>query len=100
MQCPTYFKTSDGGKTIIGYLTGCNEVKDGWGVAKKIASGAFRNCVDLISFVVPSVTEIESYAFSGCTGLRSVVTSFYTTHIGNNAFENCTNLTSIGISRT
>ena len=90
--------TSDNNKTITGYLEGCNQVIERW--ATKIASGAFRNCTSLTSVAAPYVSEVESYAFSGCICLRSLRISSHVIHIGNNAFENCTSLTSISISKS
>ena len=43
------------------------------------------------------VTSIDSYAFSGCTGLKSVVIGDSVTSISRGAFEGCVGLTSIVI---
>ena len=44
-----------------------------------------------------SVTSIDSYAFSGCTGLTSITISNSVTSIGERAFEGCTWLKSVTI---
>ena len=39
---------------------------------KEISEGAFRDCVDLTSIIIPdSVTTVGRYAFRGCTALKS-----------------------------
>src|SRR5574344_1290973 len=49
-------------------------------------------------FAIPnSVTSIGSYAFSGCTGLTSIIIPNSVTTIGDGAFQNCSSLTSITI---
>ena len=53
---------------------------------------------NLTSIDIPSsVTNIGSYAFSGCTNLTSITIPSSVTSIGNSAFQDCTNLTSITI---
>lgn len=50
----------------------------------------------LETYTVPaSVTTIEHGAFSGCSGLKSVILPSSVTSIKNLAFQGCTNLTSI-----
>ena len=44
-----------------------------------------------------SVTSIEAYAFSGCTGLTSISIPSSVTSIGGSAFYLCTGLTSVDI---
>ena len=58
-----------------------------------IESYAFSGCSGLTSVVIPnSVTSIESYAFTNCDGLTSVVIPNSVTSIGSSAFEGCNNL--------
>jgi len=48
------------------------------------------------TYTIPaSVTTIEYGAFSGCTGLNSIIIPVGVTSIKSYAFQNCTNLTSI-----
>lgn len=44
-----------------------------------------------------TITGIDSYAFTDCTGLESVTIPSSVTYIGSNAFNNCTGLQSIYI---
>lgn len=61
----------------------------------KIASKAFDNS-DIYEVVIPeSVTVIDTYAFSGCEKLRSVVFSGGVTEIKANAFSMCISLRTI-----
>ena len=47
-----------------------------------------------------SVTSIGSYAFSGCSGLTSVVIGNSVTSIGHSTFYNCSGLTSVVIGNS
>lgn len=81
-----YYDTSNDGQSIFGYANGCKQVTDRY--AKKIVSCAFRCCSSFTSIILPSLTEIESYAFCGCTILNSIRDLSSVNHIGRNAFEN------------
>ena len=50
------------------------------------------------SIIIPEgVTEIEDYAFSDCTSLKSIVIPESVTQIGDDVFSDCTSLKSINI---
>ena len=56
----------------------------------------FYNKTTLISLTIGnSVTSIEGYAFSGCSGLSEICIPNSVTSIGYSAFENCSGLTEI-----
>ena len=61
-----------------------------------IAGYAFSGCTGLTSVIIPkSVTTIGEQAFQGCTGLTSVSIPEGVTTIGMFAFQGCTGLTSV-----
>ena len=63
-----------------------------------IGKSAFSGCSGLTSIVIPnSVTSIEYEAFKHCTELTSVEIPNSVTSIGEYAFSGCTGLTSIEI---
>ena len=63
-----------------------------------INSYAFSGCSGLTSVTIPnSVTSIGSYAFQACSGLTSVTIPNNVTSIGSYAFYECSGLTSITI---
>ncbi len=67
--------------------------------AKKISSYAFYGCSGLKSVTIGnSVTSIGSYAFYECSGLKSVTIPNSVTSIGSYAFFYCTGLTSVNIT--
>ena len=62
---------------------------------------AFQNCYDLknITFAAKGkLSEIGSYAFCNCTGLKTVKLPNSVTTIYDRAFLNCTNLKSVTLS--
>ena len=64
----------------------------------EIERWAFDGCTGLTSVTIPEgVTEIGYRAFYGCTGLTSVTIPEGVTKIGESAFEGCTGLTSVTI---
>ena len=48
-----------------------------------------------VGIIPDSVTEIEDYAFEGCTGLTSIDIPDSVTEICSKAFKGCTGLTSM-----
>ena len=62
----------------------------------EIPSYAFSGCKGLTSVtILNSVTSVGDYAFSGCEGLTSVTIPDSVTSIGNEAFRGCSELTKI-----
>lgn len=62
----------------------------------EIAPGAFSGCTGVTSIVIPNtVTTIGKNAFNGCTGLTSIDIPNSVTTIGASAFAGCTGLTSV-----
>ena len=62
--------------------------------ARVIAVGAFYNCSELTSIVLPStVTNIGDYAFYNCSSLTSITLSNNVSDIGIYAFYGCGELT-------
>lgn len=65
---------------------------------QKIARFAFRNCTHItsVSPLPNSVTIIENYSFSGCTGIESIDVGEVTT-VWDYAFSGCSNLTTLKV---
>ena len=69
------------------------------GSVTSIEDYAFSGCTGLTNITIPSsVTEIGFVAFSGCTGLTDITIPSSVTEIGPYAFSGCTGLTRITIS--
>ena len=65
---------------------------------KIIYDSAFSGCSGLTSIVIPdSVTSIGDNAFRGCSGLTSITIPDSVTTIGDRAFDGCSGLTGITI---
>ena len=68
-----------------------------------IGESAFRNDISLTEITIPlTVTEIDSYAFAGCSALTSAsiggtINDFAETTIGYEAFAGCKSLTTLFI---
>lgn len=61
-----------------------------------VDSGAFRNCISLISVSMHNaITEIAAECFAGCTALQSVSWPENLKTIGQGAFSGCTALTGV-----
>ena len=68
------------------------------GSVTSIGNSAFSGCSGLTSIVIPdSVTSIGDYTFYDCSGLRSIKIPDGVTSIGDNAFYGCSGLTSVTI---
>ena len=64
----------------------------------EINSGAFYECTEITSIVIPATIKTISYiAFGGCSGLTSIDIPSSVTYIGKQAFANCSGLTELTI---
>jgi hypothetical protein len=96
------YTVENGTVTITGYTGPDGDVVipgriDGLPVTS-IGDYAFSGSTGLTSVVIPdSVTSIGGVAFYGCTGLTSITIPDSVTSIGSWAFSSCTGLTSITI---
>ena len=90
---------NDYGKTLIDIeIPSEYHGKTVTGIAPRGNEGAFLNCTNIESVVIPSsVTSIGGYSFSGCTNLTSIDIPSSVTIIESNTFRECTSLTSITI---
>ena len=75
----------------LGKITAINNATNGsW--------GCFRNQKNLIYAKLPNtLTSIGSYAFCGCSALKSIYLPSALTRIGWNAFQGCTSLLNIAL---
>ena len=71
--------------------TGAYNVPNG---TERIASYAFSGC-SLTSVTIHSTTTVGDYAFSNCGNLTSVYFFYGATTIGDSAFRNCSSLTTL-----
>ena len=63
---------------------------------KTIGKHAFEDCKLLKSIIIPnSVTNIEDWAFQGCSALEFISIPESVTHIGKGVFKGCSSLKSI-----
>ena len=98
------------GETHFGYIFGAQSYSDNKNTvpeslkkveitkAESIGNYAFSGCSGLTSIVIPdSVTRIGSSAFSNCVSLTSITIPASVTRIGEEVFYNCRSLTSITI---
>ena len=84
--------------TNTAYYSGILEVVD-FGNVNIIQAYAFSNCTGLKSITIPdSVTSIGAYAFSNCTGLKSITIPSSVTSMGDYVFNNCTGLLDVVLS--
>lgn len=83
-------------------ILGCkNSVIPSDGSVTSIGAHAFSGCTGLTSIVIPdSVTSIDAFAFNDCTGLTSIVIPNSITYIDFYSFGNCSNLTNIQFNGT
>jgi hypothetical protein len=66
-------------------------------VSTSIGYAAFYGCSNLNAITIINVTMIENMAFGDCTALTSITIPNSVTNIGEYAFWNCSNLTSISV---
>ena len=98
------------GETHFGYIFGAQSYSDNKNTvpeslkkveitkAESIGNYAFSGCSGITSIVIPdSVTRIGSSAFSNCVSLTSITIPASVTRIGEEVFYNCRSLTSITI---
>ena len=87
------------GLTTVNFnATNCISMGGWWGNPVS----AFYGCTSLTTLNIgDNVTNIPSYAFSGCSGLAGTLTiPDSTRYIGNNAFQNCSGLTELSFGES
>lgn len=86
--------------TLVKYIGTNTVVPDFSRVNNKIITVIGRNAfkgTGITSLLIPSsVTQIEAYAFEGCTGMQSITIPDTVKHIDQNAFYGCNDLVIIG----
>ncbi|MDB6056775.1 MAG: Cell surface protein [Verrucomicrobiales bacterium] len=55
----------------------------------------FENCTSLTNFDIPAVTNIDAFAFAGCSKLSSVTIASNITVLGQGAFQFCSGITNL-----
>ena len=97
--CSEIIQTENGVSYVNDWVIGCNtsvtsvQLRE-W--TRGIADNAFSGCSGLTSIVIPdSVTSIGKEAFSGCSGLKSITIPDSVTSIGEYAFSGCSSLQEI-----
>ena len=81
--------TVDAGNTKYDSRNGCNAI------IKKESNTLIAGCKNTI--IPDDVTNIDNYAFEGCTGLTTVTIPAGVTSIGHRAFYGCSGLTTVTI---
>ena len=97
----TYNALDDGTIEITGYSGSAENIVipaqiDGKSVTR-IGNDAFEKSRAKEIVIPDSVTDIEQYAFEGCTSLSDITLPDSLTSIGLSAFESCTALTDIAL---
>ena len=99
IQGSAFYNCSSLNQVHISDLAAWCNIAFGWGANPlESAHNLYMNGELVTELVIPEgVTNIRSYAFSGCTGLTSIEIPNSVTSIEYNAFSGCTGLTSIEI---
>ena len=99
-KCPTAFS---GSFTIPGTVINNSTTYN----VTSIASNVFLNCTAITSVTLPSTlngngfnSRMGTYAFSGCTALKTAIINTSLTSLAEGAFKNCQNLISVNIPST
>lgn len=99
---PAYVKKI-GGASDSGAFYGCCALKSvvflSGDNCTEIDAYAFYGCTSLAEFDIPlSVGTLGAYAFSGCTSLKEITVHRATTKIGTGVFSGCTSLASVELN--